>query len=122
MVSLNIPCQFKFFKGCLPQILTGPFLNILSHLLGNKNVLDSHGYHLKEKTIKPLLFVKDELFRVSGLVKFNVTQDLISKVKGALAKYIADFEEEKSYCEAQNYEQLKVVKEWCQQSARNKDL
>ena len=63
----------------------------------DKNALDSHGYRLKEKAIKPLLFVKDELFRVSGLMKFNITQDLISKVKGALAKYIADFEEEESY-------------------------
>ena len=24
--------QFKFFKGCLPQILLGPILNTLSHL------------------------------------------------------------------------------------------
>ena len=23
---------FKFFKGCLPQILLGPLLNILSHI------------------------------------------------------------------------------------------
>ena len=49
---------------------------------------------LKEKTIKSLLFVKDELFRVGGVAKFNITQDLISNVKGALAKYIAEFEEE----------------------------
>ena len=25
--------RFKFFKGCLPQILLGPFLNKLTHLL-----------------------------------------------------------------------------------------
>ena len=25
--------QVKFFKGCLPQILRGPFLNNLTHLL-----------------------------------------------------------------------------------------
>ena len=24
--------HFKYFKGCLPQILLGPFLNILTHL------------------------------------------------------------------------------------------
>ena len=24
--------QVKFFEGCLPQILLGPFLNILTHL------------------------------------------------------------------------------------------
>ena len=29
MVCLDRPCQFKLFKGCLPQILLGPFLNNL---------------------------------------------------------------------------------------------
>ena len=27
------PYRFKFFKGCLLQILIGPFLSILSHFL-----------------------------------------------------------------------------------------
>ena len=27
MVYLERPCHIKFFKGCLPQILLGPFLN-----------------------------------------------------------------------------------------------
>ena len=27
------PYHFKFFKGCLPQILLGSFLNTLSHML-----------------------------------------------------------------------------------------
>ena len=27
-----LPYHFKLFKGCLPQILLGPFLNTLSHL------------------------------------------------------------------------------------------
>ena len=26
------PYHFKFFKGCLPQILLGPFLNTLTHI------------------------------------------------------------------------------------------
>ena len=30
---LKRPYHFKFFKGCLPQILLGPFLNTLSHIL-----------------------------------------------------------------------------------------
>ena len=30
--SLSRPCPFRFFKGCLPQILLGPFLNTLSHM------------------------------------------------------------------------------------------
>ena len=27
------PYHFKFIKGCLPQILLGPFLNTLSHII-----------------------------------------------------------------------------------------
>ena len=30
--ALGRPYTFKFFKGCLPQILFGPFLNALSHI------------------------------------------------------------------------------------------
>ena len=29
--ALSRPYSFKFFKGCLPQILLGPFLNTLTH-------------------------------------------------------------------------------------------
>ena len=32
MVCLSRPYPFKFFKGCFPQILLGPFLNTLSHM------------------------------------------------------------------------------------------
>ena len=31
-VCLSRPYPFKFFKGCLPQILLGPLLNTLSHI------------------------------------------------------------------------------------------
>ena len=31
MVCLNTPYHFTLFKGCLPQILLGPFLNALSY-------------------------------------------------------------------------------------------
>ena len=30
--ALSRPYSFKFFKGCLPQILLGPFLNTLTHV------------------------------------------------------------------------------------------
>ena len=32
---------FKYFKGCLPQILLGPFLNTFSHMIyvQDKNVI-----------------------------------------------------------------------------------
>ena len=32
MVCWSKPYHFKFFKGCLLQILLGPFLNTLSHM------------------------------------------------------------------------------------------
>ena len=31
--------HFKFFKGWLPQILLGPFLNSLSHILDTRNLV-----------------------------------------------------------------------------------
>ena len=31
-IFLSPNCKRKFFKGCLPQILLGPFLNTLSHM------------------------------------------------------------------------------------------
>ena len=33
MVCLSRPYPFKLFKGCLPQILLGPFLNALSQFM-----------------------------------------------------------------------------------------
>ena len=33
MVYLSRPYYFKFFKGCLPQILLSPLLNNLSYML-----------------------------------------------------------------------------------------
>ena len=33
MVCFSRPYHFKFFKGCLPQILRGPFLNTLSQII-----------------------------------------------------------------------------------------
>ena len=32
MVCLGRPYHFKYFIGCLPQILLGPFLNTLTHI------------------------------------------------------------------------------------------
>ena len=33
MVCLSTPYHFRFAKGCLPQILLGPFLNTLPHMI-----------------------------------------------------------------------------------------
>ena len=33
MACLSRPYHLKTFKGCLPQILLGPFLNTLTHVI-----------------------------------------------------------------------------------------
>ena len=39
MVCSSRPYPFKFFKGCLRQILLGPFLNTLSHIKNVQNLI-----------------------------------------------------------------------------------
>ena len=43
--------HFKFFKGCLPQILLGPFLNILTHMLVRADILFAKRKGLRPKKI-----------------------------------------------------------------------
>ena len=38
MVCLSRPYHFRFFKGCLPQILLTLFLNILTHMRNEENI------------------------------------------------------------------------------------
>ena len=56
-------------------------------------LLESHGYTIQNDTISALRFVKDELTRVGGVLNFPIIQNLITQVKGARAKYMADLEE-----------------------------
>ena len=59
--------QVKFFKGCLPQILLGPFLNTLSHLFLNHLFF---GFWLELNNIDPLFNEANKGFLVfSGGVK-----------------------------------------------------
>ena len=58
---LNRPYHFKFFKGCLPQILLDPFLNTLSQMQLhnqrcniNKNMTEQPPYTNKIHTCAPL--------------------------------------------------------------------
>ena len=37
MVCLGRPYHFKYFKGCFPEILLGPFLNTLTHMFQAPN-------------------------------------------------------------------------------------
>ena len=39
MVCLSRAYHSKFFKGCLPQILFGPFLNTLTHIIYDSGCL-----------------------------------------------------------------------------------
>ena len=59
----------------------------------NNVLLESHGYTMQNDTISVLRFIKDELNRVGGILNFPITQNLITQVKGARAKYMADLEE-----------------------------
>ena len=54
------PYSFKFFKGCLPQILLGPLLNTLSYvrllLFSFQYCITNFSYHfLKKKCSENLL-------------------------------------------------------------------
>ena len=53
--------HFKYFKGCLPQILLGPFLNTLTHIFHQKKVLKEYE--------KYFLFTEKSLF-VLEIFKF----------------------------------------------------
>ena len=57
MVCLNRPYHFKFFKGCLPQIPLGPFLNTLSHIYINFEVLSFRDVFSTCQTSLVVLFV-----------------------------------------------------------------
>ena len=70
--------QVKFFKGCLPQILLGLFLNTLSHL--TKYYTIQKGFCLK---FFFFMFLAKFIFVVSHLKKhpavhLNTSKDLTS--------------------------------------------
>ena len=58
---LSRPYHFKFFKGCLPQILLGSFLNTLTHL-HQKNKKK----HALRSTNNQVKFVEDNLVESTG--------------------------------------------------------
>lgn len=57
-------------------------------------LLDVHCHSTSEITLEYLRLVKDKTCHVGGVVKFSVSRDLISSVKGP--KYVADPDDEKS--------------------------
>ena len=52
MICLSIQYHFKFFKGCLPQILLGPFLNTLTQM---KESVENNFSHIFVAVIENLL-------------------------------------------------------------------
>ena len=53
MVCLSRPYPFKFFKGCLPQILFGPLLNTFSHIIetSDRCVMIAIGYENQDANL-----------------------------------------------------------------------
>ena len=47
-------------------------------------MLDAHGYCMQESTIEALHLVKDKLLRIGGVMKFNITTDLILRSQGSI--------------------------------------
>ena len=76
MVRLSKPYPFKFFKGCLPQILLGPFLNTLSHIFYNiyflsteERIIENLGGTLR---LKEIFQKKHHIERVKDLILPNI--------------------------------------------------
>ena len=58
----------KFFKGCLPQILHGPFLNTLSHLIfqSNSNFSRLNPFHATDLFLYILKLLQKQRFSFRG--------------------------------------------------------
>ena len=55
-------------------------------------MLEAPSYFMQESTIEALHLVKEEMLRIGGVMKFNITTDLILEVNRAYGKHIADLE------------------------------
>ena len=77
----------------------------------NKYLLQVHGSSTSEKTIEAFRFVKDENCRVGGIMKFPINRELLSSVKGAHGRYVADLEAERELREKEEREKKKAEKE-----------
>ena len=87
----------------------------------NKQLIESHGYATGSKTIASLRMIKDELYRVGGVLNLPLTVELFHSVKSARAKYFADMEQEKLAAEtAKKQELLKKHVETTEKSNKEK--
>lgn len=62
---------------------------------------------MQEDTIKAVPLVKDKLLRIGGVMKFNITTDLILEVNRAYGKHIADLAQKKAIKDAIKQEKEK---------------
>ena len=72
----------------------------------DKQLLQSHGLVIKEKSIVSLQLLKDELIRAGGVLKFLCTMELINSVKNACVKYFADMELQKLTVEQEKQQKM----------------
>ena len=68
--------------------------------------MDSHRYVMNEKAIVFLQLVKDELYRVGGVLNFSCTAQVIAAVKSGRAKYFADMEQQRSAAEKKKKQEI----------------
>ena len=66
MVCLGRPYHIQFFKGCIPHILLGTFLNTLTHLMvhSNNTLLSNH--------LQRLRFCAEFMYFTTGTIKYFV--------------------------------------------------
>ena len=50
------PYHFKFFNGCLPQVLLGPFLNILTQMIITFLIVPVNTFKSKKPEIRHIVF------------------------------------------------------------------
>ena len=81
-VPISRPYSFKFFKGCLPQILLGPFLNTLSYLIFTLNL--TRGIFLTKEVVSGCHFdVVSQQPVVSLELHRDIFIEIISGLKGS---------------------------------------
>ena len=85
-------------------------------------MLDAHGTTIYEDTIVALRLVKDELNRVDGVMKFKITSELLSDVKGSWGRYEANRLERMTLKEVEKKNELKEVEVTNKVTQTEKDM
>ena len=76
----------------------------------------------KKKKNEALRFAKDEICCVGGVMKFPINRELLSSVKGAHGRYLADFEAETGLREKEEREKKEAEKEKEENVEKNESL